>query len=191
MTKHAVTVGSSCPFDLERRRAVTVRRFDSGGGSRPTTLVGLAVRYGEVGNIGPFKERIAPGAFERTLSSDSEIMAFADHDASRVLGRRSSGTLRLQDTDDGLQFEIDVPDTSAGRDVLALAERGDLGGMSFGFLVREGGEKRDGDIRVLTDIDLREVSVVSAWPAYEGTTVSARSRVEASIKLRRMLAEIL
>ncbi|WP_306253892.1 HK97 family phage prohead protease [Parvularcula sp. IMCC14364] len=139
-------------------------------------LAGMAAVYGVETDIGAFKERIRPGAFERTLSSDADVLAFADHDPSKLLGRRSTGTLRLSDTDDGLLFELDVPDTATGRDVLALADRGDLGGMSFGFLVRDGGEMRDGDVRVLTDIDLREISVVSAWPAYSGTSVEARSK---------------
>jgi len=56
--------------------------------------------------------------------------------------------------------------------VLALAERGDLGGMSFGFTATD--ERRDGDRRILRAVDLFEVSVVSAWPAYPETTVQAR-----------------
>jgi HK97 family phage prohead protease len=58
--------------------------------------------------------------------------------------------------------------------VLALAERGDLGGMSFAFVPLD--EHWDGDRRELHSVSLREVSVVSAWPAYERTEVSARSR---------------
>ena len=173
--------------NLQRRQAVEVRRA---GGNQPR-LAGVAALYNSVADIGPFKERIAPGAFERTLSTDSDVLSFMDHDPTRLLARRSSGTLRLFDADDGLHFEIDVPDTSAGRDALALAERGDLGGMSFGFLIRDGGEKHDGDIRTLTDIDLREVSVVSAWPAYQGTSVSARSKAAAIIRLRQRIADIL
>jgi HK97 family phage prohead protease len=60
--------------------------------------------------------------------------------------------------------------------VLALAERGDLGGMSFGFVVAKDGERWDGSKRTLLGVDLKEISVVSAWPAYEGTVVNARAR---------------
>ena len=137
-------------------------------------LVGLVAPYDRETNIGGGRERIARGAFERTLSSDDEVLCLADHDASKLLGRRSVGTLRLTDTDEGLGFEVELPDTQLGRDVRALAKRGDLGGMSFGFLIPKGGERRDGNVRVLTEIDLREVSVVSAWPAYDGTRVEAR-----------------
>ena len=57
--------------------------------------------------------------------------------------------------------------------MLALAEAGSLGGASFGFMV-----KRDawaGTLRTLQSVDLREISIVSAWPAYPQTTVTARS----------------
>lgn len=57
--------------------------------------------------------------------------------------------------------------------MLALAERGDLGGMSFGFQVSD--ESRDGERRTLRALDLFEISVVAAFPAYDGTTVSARA----------------
>lgn len=83
--------------------------------------------------------------------------------------------MRLNEDSQGLAFSLDVPDTSAGRDVLALAERGDLGGMSFGFTVPDGGEDWEGRTRTLRAIDLKEISVVSAWPAYEGTEIALRA----------------
>ena len=80
-------------------------------------------------------------------------------------------------------IQVDVP-LIAGRiepgsadELDELAERGDLGGMSFGFRVPKGGERWDGEHRTLLTVELAEVSVVSSWPAYEGTHVEARSRV--------------
>jgi uncharacterized protein len=52
-----------------------------------------------------------------------------------VLARTRSGTLRLAEDSKGLAFDLDVPNTSFGRDVLELAERGDIGGASFAFTV--------------------------------------------------------
>ena len=115
------------------------------------------------------------------------MLALQDHDATRLLGRTKSGTLKLAEDSAGLHFELPVPDTGPGRDVLALAERGDLGGMSFGFLVPEGGETWSGNRRTLTALDLFEVSVVSSWPAYEGTTVTARARAPRLALARRYL----
>jgi len=45
--------------------------------------------------------------------------------------------------------------------------------MSFGFTAID--ENRDGDRRELRVVDLIEISVVLAWPAYDGTVVNARS----------------
>ena len=57
--------------------------------------------------------------------------------------------------------------------MLALAERGDLGGMSFGFNARD--ESIDGNRRELRAVDLFEISVVAAFPAYDGTVINARA----------------
>jgi len=153
---------------LQIRQVADVRR------DGPCKLAGLAAIYDREANIGGTRERIARGAFADTIRGDAEVLAFVDHDAGKLLGRRSVGTLRLADSNEGLAFEIDIPETTLGRDVLALAERGDLGGMSFGFTIPKGGERRDGNVRVLMQINLKEISVVSSWPAYQGTRVEAR-----------------
>ena len=153
---------------LQKRQVAHVQR------EGPRKLAGLAAVYDRETEVNGMRERIARGAFERTLGSNAEVLAFVDHDSGKLLGRRSVGTLRLTDTEEGLFFEVDLPETSLGRDVLALAERGDLGGMSFGFLVPKNGERFEDNVRVLTEIDLREISVVSSWPAYQGTKVEVR-----------------
>ncbi len=153
-------------------------------------LEGYAALFSTRADIGDFVEQIAPGAFKAALER-RDILALSDHDASRVLARTRSKTLRLAEDTRGLHFDLDVPDTQTGRDVLALAERGDLGGMSFGFNVAEGGDRWEGRDRTLTDIDLREISIVSAWPAYDGTIVNARSLTSFSdLALRLRLMEL-
>ena len=89
----------------------------------------------------------------------------------------------------GLAFSLDLPETQAGADVLALATRGDLGGMSFGFTVPKGGERWAGNRRSLSAVGLREVSVVSAWPAYPDTEIALRAlhTGAASARRRRVL----
>lgn len=161
---------------LERRFATDLR-------SSGRRLEGYAATFANEANLGAFRERISVGAFRNALSGD--ILALLDHDPGKVLGRTRTGTLELREDDKGLAFALDVPDTAAGRDVLALAARGDLGGMSFGFLVPDGGEEWDGDTRTLRSIDLREISVVSAWPAYEGTEIALRAHRVANGRARR------
>lgn len=58
--------------------------------------------------------------------------------------------------------------------------------MSFGFNVPEGGEEWAGELRTLKAIDLREISVVQAFPAYGGTSVSVRSRKPMTDNERRI-----
>ena len=138
-------------------------------------LEGYAALFGTEARIGGgMVETITPGAFKSTLEERDDILALVDHDPARVLARTRSGTLRLSEDTRGLSFDLDVPDTQAGRDVLALAERGDLGGMSFGFSARD--ESIDGNRRELRAVDLFEISVVAAFPAYDGTVINARAK---------------
>ena len=118
------------PDGTERRGGVEVRAV----GRR---LEGHAAVFGVPARIGAFTETIRPGAFRAALAGGTDVLALIDHDPSRLLGRTSSGSLRLSEDTRGLAFVIDVPDTQLGRDILALAERRDLGGMSFGFRVTD------------------------------------------------------
>jgi HK97 family phage prohead protease len=151
-------------FSLELRAA----------GSNPRRLEGYAATFGVDTQIGKVTETIRAGAFAESLATRRDVVALIDHDPTRVLARTRSGTLRLHEDARGLAFAIDMPDTQAAHDVLALVQRGDIGGMSFGFRAKD--DKWQGDRRELRAVDLREISVVSAWPAYENTIVEARSR---------------
>ncbi len=157
------------------RRTVTEIRADG------RQLAGYAARFGSEADLGTFRERIAPGAFRL----DRDVLALVDHDPAKLLGRTRTGTLRLYEDSQGLGFELDVPETTLGRDVLAMAERGDLGGMSFGFHVQD--ERWEGRRRELRAVDLLEVSVVHAHPAYPDTDVAARSHGPRLARARRYL----
>jgi HK97 family phage prohead protease len=167
---------------VERRAFQEVR-------SNGRRLEGYAATFGAEAKLGSFVETIEPGAFRGSLSGD--VLALLDHDAGKVLGRTRSGTLRLSEDSRGLAFSLDLPDTAAGRDVLALAERGDLGGMSFGFTVARGGDHWTGNRRSLRTVGLREVSVVSAWPAYPETELSLRALQHGAEAQRRRRALVL
>lgn len=153
-------------MELERRYAQTA--------IEGRQLVGLAAPFNSETRIGGFTETIAPGAFTRTLAQGRDILALADHDETRVLGRTKSGTLALSETAKGLEFRLQLPETSIGNDLRALAQRGDLGGVSFGFHAIK--ESWDGERRTLHDVELIEVSIVQSFPAYGDTTVALRNR---------------
>lgn len=167
------------------RRAFAELRVAAGA----RRLEGYAATFGAEADLGSFRERIEPGAFRAALAGD--VLALMDHDKGKVLGRTRSGSLRLSEDSRGLAFSLDVPDTQAGRDVLALAERQDLGGMSFGFTVPEGGESWNGTTRSLRTIELREISVVSAWPAYPDTEIALRALQAGAEAQRRRRAIIM
>jgi uncharacterized protein len=140
-------------------------------------------------DLGGFREKIAPGAFRDVLAAGPDCRALFNHDSNMLLGRTTSKTLTLREDDTGLRYDVDMPDTSAGRDVLVLCERGDLSQSSFGFIVdkADGSErwydesgketrKWGGVLRVIHKVsDLFDVSAV-VFPAYTDATVEARSK---------------
>jgi len=139
------------------------------------TFGGYAWRYNAPSLPLPFTERIAPGAFTRTLKSKNDIRAYVNHDDTRLLGSTRAKTLRIEDRADGGYVEIDLPNTTDGRDIRELVARGDIQGMSFGFSTVRDSWSDDGAERTLDEVRLHEVSVVTAVPAYPQTTASVRN----------------
>ena len=127
----------------------------------------------------PFVERVAPTAFERSLSSNIQLLI--GHDHRELLANTKSGLLKLRSDERGLAFEVDLPDTQKARDVRALVDAGVLTEMSFGFHVRKDAWK--GSERTLLDVDLREVSIVENG-AYPQTSAEARTYSPALVRLR-------
>jgi HK97 family phage prohead protease len=143
------------------------------------TLSGYAAVFNSEANLGDFNEVIRPGAFAKTLATGSNIRALSNHDANALVGTTRGGTLQLREDAHGLAFTLALPDTTHGRDLQTLVERGDVAGCSFGFRVAPGGDKwetRNGKtIRELLQVDLMEVTL-TADPAYQDTTVALRNR---------------
>ena len=143
-------------------------------------LTGYAVIFNTLSEDLGFREKVAPTAFDDTLSSDQEVKLLWSHDTSKPLASRKAGTLKLWKDDKGLRFEADLADTSWGRDAAALIKRGDVDAMSFGFTVPAGGDQWQAKVRTLLKVTLREISPV-AWPAYQATagTLAMRNFVKA------------
>lgn len=164
---------------IERRAAELEVR------AKGRTLEGYAAVFEQRARISDFDELISRGAFADTLKAGDKL-ALVDHDATKLLARTRNGSLRLAEDTRGLHFSLALLNTSLANDVLALAEAGSLGGASFGFLPKR--ETWQGSLRTLHAIDLREISIVSAFPAYPQTTVSARSAGAARSDLARRIA---
>ncbi len=154
------------PIELEVRE-------ESGG----MTFEGYAAVFNTDSAPLPFIERIAPGAFTRSLEARNDIKLLWNHDTGSVLGSTRAGTLKLWQDDRGLRVSGVLPNTTAGRDAAELIKRGDVDSMSFGFSVPQGGDEwsSDGRQRTLKSVRLHEVSIV-AFPAYASTagTTSVR-----------------
>ncbi len=122
----------------------------------------------------PFTERIAPGAFKRSLQSRNEVKLLWNHDSGEPLASVRGGTLRLTEDNYGLKVEATLANTTRGRDVAELIRSKVIDSMSFGFSVIK--DNWQGDVRTLEAVRLFEVSVVAS-PAYEATagTVAVRS----------------
>jgi HK97 family phage prohead protease len=142
------------------------------------TLTGYAARFNEPSEPLPFIERIAPGAFKRSLRAKNDIKLLWNHDSSMVLGSTRAGTLRLYEDELGLRVEADLPATSFGVDAKISIQRGDVTGFSFGFTVPPNGDtwNADGTERTLKSVRLLEVSTGVAFPAYPSTNGTAQVR---------------
>lgn len=162
--------------DIEIRTVETeqfeLRASEAGDGM---TFMGYAARYDSPSLPLPFIERIAPGAFARTLRSRNDVRMYINHDDRLVLGSTRAKTLRLEDRTDGLFVEADLPETSYGRDLSMLISRGDVRTMSFGFSTVRDAWNQDGTERTLKEVRLHEVSVVTGVAAYPETSASVRN----------------
>jgi hypothetical protein len=136
--------------------------------------------YRKDGTVVEIRERILPGAFDLALKED-ETRGMYNHRS--LLGNRIPGrdknTLELRADSTGLWYEVDLADTTTGRDVKISLERGDITGSSFVFTAREGGitarQENDYIVRELRSLFLHDVSAVD-YPAYAGTTAELRSK---------------
>ena len=148
-----------------------VRELEDGG----LHFEGYAAVFNSPSEPLPFTERIAPGAFSRSLKSRNDIKMLWNHDAGEVLASTRAGTMQLAEDDRGLRVVADLAPTTRGRDLAILLKRGDIDSMSFGFSVIRDSWNEDGSERTLHSVRLAEVSVV-AWPAYTATagTTSVR-----------------
>lgn len=142
-----------------------------------------------------FVEEIASGAFDDSLKTRG-VIGLWSHDTGQVLGNTKSETLRLDNTKEQLNFEMDIPDTGPGNDAWKLIQRGDVDGISFGMRVKPDGEKwskteRSGKKvykRTVLDADLFEISPV-AFPAYPANEVAVRSLEAFKAEEKRAAAE--
>ena len=165
------------------RRTFTIKNVEARQAEDGTMrLSGYAAVFNEDSVPLPFLERIAPGAFRKTLTETPDVRLLINHEGL-PLARTKNGTLRLTEDEAGLYMDADLPDTQAARDLYTLVERGDVDQMSFAFRVIRQKWNEDRSRRVLTELSLSDgdVSVVT-YPAYPATTVEAREHLQNAIQ---------
>lgn len=160
------------PGLVEVRAAAADRRAIGGYAAKFNTLSS---------DLGGFVEQVAPTFFNRSRGKDwpgidgNGVIARFDHNPIMILGRTSSGTLRLAIDDIGLLYDVDVPESRA--DVYELVQRGDVRQSSFAFItIDDTWDKTESNypLRTLISGTLVDVSPV-ANPAYPDATVALSS----------------
>jgi len=160
-------------------------RFDSDAGK----IIGYAAVY----NQEAYGERVAPGAFTKTLQESKDIKGLYNHDMNIVLGSTAANTMTLEDTERGLRYEIDPP--SWADNIKESIERGDIAGSSFGFYPIRTSRVENEAGRTINQID--EVALIDVGPVtrpwYDQTTTGLRDLTEAQVrefKLQEADAEV-
>lgn len=159
-------------------------------------ITGQPIVYGDMYDVGGmFGETIDRGALEKTDLRDVRFLVnhnFSMIPLARSRNNNANSTMQLEMVDGGLNIraKLDTENNATAKELYSAVSRGDISGMSFAFLVDgESWENLDSDypIRHITSISsVFEVSAVTA-PAYEATSIEARSDVEALESAKHLL----
>ena len=160
--------------DLERRVYNVIEMRVEDEDKEPRLRGHAAVFDSDSVEMWGFVERVAPGAFTRTLKEADNIHALWSHDSALPLGSTRGGKLDLREDKVGLAFDLSGKRLNEAQ--LDAVRDGDMR-MSFGFRTKaEKWEERKDmlPLRTLLDVDLFEISLVT-MPAYPDTDVGVRS----------------
>lgn len=165
------------------RRTYTVQDVEARQADDGTMRIsGYAAVFNDSSVPLPFIERIAPGAFRKTLTETPDVRLLINHEGL-PLARTKNGTLTLTEDSRGLYMDAVIADTQEGRDLYTLIQRGDMDQMSFAFRVIRQKWNEGRTERLLTELSLADgdVSVVT-YPAYPTTSVEAREHLKRAIQ---------
>lgn len=133
-------------------------------------IAGNAWPFGTPDRVG---DMILPGAFK---SATMPLPMLFAHDPRDVVGVWESAI----ETTDGLEIKgrLLVDDVERAREVRAMVRSGAIRGLSVGFGIRKAAP-RAGRGRTITDLDLREISLVSVPCHPRAQVTHAKSAAEA------------
>lgn len=136
---------------------------------------GTFTGYGSVfGNVDSYREIVAPGAFKASLARMKEagdiLPVLWQHDPSKPIG----GYTELAEDERGLKTSgfLLKDSVALAREAYALMKARVVKGLSIGYYVRGDSYDEKNSIRTLTELDLREISVVT-FPANEQAQVDS------------------
>lgn len=121
---------------------------------------------------------VMPGAFRQTLADHKRAgtlpQMFWMHDPSRVPGK----WLDMHEDDRGLAVKGVLAETDLGNEIRTLLKMDAVRGLSIGFVTRDQEFEEDGT-RLIKEVDLWEVSVVSLPMNPQAQIAHAKSRLSA------------
>ena len=155
--------------ELETRAhyAVSNNTLEVRSDSDEMVIEGYAALYNNETNIGPFRETIAPGAFDDVMEND--VRALLNHNPDFILGRSGAGTLELELDDTGLKYRVHLGEQQYAKDLYESVKRGDISASSFAFTILEQSWNENRTVRSIDKVaTLLDVSPVT-YPAYPDT----------------------
>lgn len=195
-------------FDKNDLGGLELRAATDSSEGTERRLVGLGAVYDKLSvDLGGFRELFKQNTFTESIEND-DIRSLRDHNSTYILGRNTAGTLVLSEDKRGVSYDVAVPDTSYGRDLVVSVERGDVTGCSIIFSVEEERWYVDGNETEFIDAlmamwdekkhkverhvskgRLYDIGPVT-FPAYPQTRVKARGLAVAGIDYERLGAAV-
>ena len=160
-------------------------------GDKGRTVTGCFAAYGAVSTIDDwYQEVITPFCFAEAIRAgtckslgDVAIKCLYQHNVENVLGSMKSGTFRLEEKDQGLMGECDLPQHALGDQIAESMRRGDLDEASIGFYPVDCewlmGDKMD--VLKITRADLKEGSIAN-YPKTQSTKLGLRAEIPGADK---------
>lgn len=148
-----------------------------------TTDEGTLSGYGSVfNNVDWYKEKIAPGAFEATLSAHAKAGTMPamlwQHFTDQVPGVWST----MSEDKRGLKTNGEfIRETQLGKEAHILTMKKAVNGLSIGFMTKRSERDEESGIRTLLEIDLWEVSIVT-FPANPKARITGVKSIPTGIR---------
>lgn len=147
-------------------------------------IVGIGAVVESKADLGWFEETIKRGAFDSADMTD--VVALFNHDPNQILGRTSAGTATVNVDENGnLRYSF-TPDMENPTHVSVVRsiQRGDIKQSSFAFSIKRDGGSAWISSEKYGDMGHREIRAIEkvydvspvTYPAYSGTSVSARDK---------------